>query len=100
GGAGREVARMGAAVVVNDLGTRVEGTGRDAGVAAAVVAEIVASGGRAMASAASVTDFAAVERMVAEAVDRFGSVDLLVNNAGMSTTAPIRAMAPGQVGPL
>src|SRR5262249_54958947 len=59
-----QLARMGAAVVVNDLGTTVEGTGRDAGVAAAVVAEIVASGGRAMASAASVTDFAAVERMV------------------------------------
>src|SRR5262249_32714502 len=89
-----QLARMGAAVVVNDLGTTVEGTGRDAGVADAVVAEIVASGGRAMASAASITDFAAVERMVAEAVDRFGSVDLLVNNAGMSTTAPIWEMDP------
>ena len=89
-----QLARMGAAVVVNDLGTTVEGTGRDAGVAAAVVAEIEAAGGRAMASAASVTDFAGVERMVAEAVDRFGGVDILVNNAGMSTTAPIWEMDP------
>ena len=89
-----QLARMGAAVVVNDLGTTVEGTGHDAGIAAAVVAEIEAAGGRAMASAASVTDFAGIERMVAEAVDRFGSVDVLVNNAGMSTTAPIWEMDP------
>ena len=60
----------------------------------AVVAEIEAAGGRAMASAASVTDFAGVERMVAEAVDRFGGVDVLVNNAGMSSTAPIWEMDP------
>ena len=50
-----QLARMGAAVVVNDLGTTVEGTGRDASVAAAVVAEIEAGGGRAMASGASVS---------------------------------------------
>jgi NAD(P)-dependent dehydrogenase (short-subunit alcohol dehydrogenase family) len=89
-----ELARMGASVVVNDLGTTVEGTGRDAAVAAAVVTEIESAGGRAMASAASVTDFAGVERMVAEAVDHFGSVDVLVNNAGMSSTAPIWEMDP------
>ena len=89
-----QLARMGAAVVVNDLGTTVEGTGRDAAVAAAVVAEIEAAGGRAMASAASVTDFAGVERMVADAVERFGGVDILVNNAGMSSTAPIWEMDP------
>jgi NAD(P)-dependent dehydrogenase (short-subunit alcohol dehydrogenase family) len=85
---------MGAAVVVNDLGTTVEGAGHDAGVAAAVVAEIEEAGGQAIANAASVTDFAGIERMVAEAVDRFGSVDILVNNAGMSTTAPIWEMDP------
>jgi NAD(P)-dependent dehydrogenase (short-subunit alcohol dehydrogenase family) len=89
-----QLARMGAAVVVNDLGTTVEGTGRDAGVAAAVVAEIEAAGGRAMASAVSVADFAGVEGMVAETVDRFGGVDVLINNAGMSSTAPIWEMDP------
>ena len=89
-----QLARMGAAVVVNDLGTTVEGTGHDAGVAAAVVAEIEEAGGHAIANAASVTDFAGVERMVAETVDRFGSVDVLVNNAGMSTTAPIWELDP------
>src|SRR5262245_57124815 len=85
---------MGAAVVVNDLGTTVEGTGSDAGVAATVVAEIEAAGGRAMASAASVTDFAGVEHMMAEAVERFGSVDVLVNSAGMASSAPIWEMDP------
>src|SRR5262245_18363023 len=86
---------MGAAVVVNDLGTStVEGTGHAAGVAAAVVAEIEKAGGQAIANAASVTDFTGVQDMVAEAVDRFASVDVLVNNAGMSTTAPIWEMDP------
>jgi NAD(P)-dependent dehydrogenase (short-subunit alcohol dehydrogenase family) len=85
---------MGAAVVVNDLGTAIEGTGRDASVAAAVVAEIEAAGGHAMANAASVTDFAGVERMVAETTQRFGAVDILVNNAGLSTSAPIWEMDP------
>ena len=79
-----QLARLGAAVVVNDLGTTVEGTGHDAEIAAAVVAEIEKAGGRAITNAASVTDFSAVERMVAEAVDRFGGIDVLVNNAGMS----------------
>jgi NAD(P)-dependent dehydrogenase (short-subunit alcohol dehydrogenase family) len=89
-----QLARMGAALVVNDLGSTVEGTGHDAGVAAAVVAEIETAGGQAIANAASVTDFAGVEGMVAEAVDRFGGVDVLVNNAGMSTNAPIWEMDP------
>jgi NAD(P)-dependent dehydrogenase (short-subunit alcohol dehydrogenase family) len=89
-----QLARMGAAVVVNDLGTTVEGTGRDANVAGLVVAEIEAAGGRALASGVSVTDFAGVERMVAEAVDCFGSVDVLVNNAGATASAPIWEMDP------
>jgi NAD(P)-dependent dehydrogenase (short-subunit alcohol dehydrogenase family) len=84
-----QLARMGAAVVVNDLGTAVDGTGRDASVAETVVAEIEAAGGRAMANGASVTDFPGVERMVADAIARFGAVDIVVNNAGMSWSAPI-----------
>jgi NAD(P)-dependent dehydrogenase (short-subunit alcohol dehydrogenase family) len=89
-----QLARMGAAVVVNDLGTAIDGTGRDASVASAVVAEIEAAGGRAMSSGASVTDFAGVERMVADAVDRFGGVDIVVNNAGLSSSAPIWEVDP------
>src|SRR5215472_8442223 len=85
---------MGASVVVNDLGTTIEGTGDDAGVAAGVVKEIETAGGHAITNAASVTDFAGVERMVAEAVDHFGGIDVLVNNAGMSSSAPIWEMDP------
>jgi NAD(P)-dependent dehydrogenase (short-subunit alcohol dehydrogenase family) len=85
---------MGANVVVNDLGTTLDGTGSDATVAATVAAEITAAGGCAQASTASVTDFAAVERMVSEAVDRFGSVDVLVNNAGVTCSAPIWELDP------
>jgi NAD(P)-dependent dehydrogenase (short-subunit alcohol dehydrogenase family) len=84
-----QLARMGAAVVVNDLGTTVDGTGRDASVAATVVGEIEAAGGRAMANGTSVTEFDGVERMVADAIARFGAVDIVVNNAGMSWSAPI-----------
>jgi NAD(P)-dependent dehydrogenase (short-subunit alcohol dehydrogenase family) len=89
-----QLAELGADVVVNDLGTSVDGVGRDAGPAAAVVGEIEAAGGNAMASSASVTDFAAVERMVADAVERFGGVDILVNNAGLTSGAPIWEFDP------
>jgi NAD(P)-dependent dehydrogenase (short-subunit alcohol dehydrogenase family) len=101
-GAGRGIGRatalvlaeLGAAVVVNDLGTTTDGVGHDAGPAAAVAGEIEAAGGRAMASVASVTDFAAVERMMGEAVARFGSLDILVNNAGLTSGRPIWELDP------
>ena len=87
GGLGREhalaLAARGAKVVVNDLGGARDGSGGSATAAEAVVAEIVAAGGEAMANAASVTDFAAVEAMVAEVMARWGRVDILVNNAGI-----------------
>lgn len=77
GGLGRAhalaLARHGARVVVNDLG--------DAG--AIVAEEIIAAGGNASASGADITDFAAVEEMVADVERRWGSVDLLINNAGI-----------------
>ncbi len=87
GGLGREhalaLAARGAKVVVNDLGGARDGSGGSATAAEAVVAEIEATGGEAMANAASVTDAAAVEAMVAEVMARWGRIDILVNNAGI-----------------
>ena len=87
GGLGREhalaLAKRGAKVVVNDLGGARDGSGGSATAAESVVAEILAAGGEAMANAASVTDYAAVEAMVAAAMEKWGRVDILVNNAGV-----------------
>ena len=77
-----ELARQGAAVVVNDLGTSGSGEGAASGPAQAVVAAIEAMGGRAVANGADVADFAQAEAMVRQAVDTFGGLDVLVNNAG------------------
>jgi NAD(P)-dependent dehydrogenase (short-subunit alcohol dehydrogenase family) len=87
GGLGRQhalaLAARGAKVLVNDLGGAVDGTGGTATAAQAVVDEIRAAGGEALANGASVTDFAAVEAMVQQAIDAWGRVDILVNNAGI-----------------
>ena len=87
GGLGRQhalaLAARGAKVLVNDLGGAVDGSGGSASAAQAVVDEIRAAGGQALANGASVTDFAAVQAMVAQAVDAWGRVDVLVNNAGI-----------------
>src|SRR5574337_355571 len=87
GGLGREhalaLARRGARVLVNDLGGSVHGDGASTSAAQAVVDEIRAAGGEAVANGASVTDFAAVQAMVQQAVDTWGRVDVLVNNAGI-----------------
>jgi NAD(P)-dependent dehydrogenase (short-subunit alcohol dehydrogenase family) len=87
GGLGRlhalALAARGAAVVVNDLGGTLDGSGGTPSAANAVVEEIRAAGGKAIASAASVTDFAAVQAMVQAAVGEWGRVDILVNNAGI-----------------
>jgi len=87
GGLGRQhalaLAARGAKVMVNDLGGARDGSGASATAADAVVAEIRAAGGEALANSASVTDFAAVEAMVAQAVAAWGRVDILVNNAGI-----------------
>ncbi|MFN4360182.1 MAG: SDR family oxidoreductase [Hylemonella sp.] len=87
GGLGKQhalaLARRGAKVVVNDLGGARDGSGGSASAAQAVVDEIRAAGGEAMANAASVTDFEAVQAMVQQAVDTWGRVDILVNNAGI-----------------
>ncbi|HMN20609.1 MAG TPA: SDR family NAD(P)-dependent oxidoreductase [Ottowia sp.] len=87
GGVGRlhalGLAERGARVVVNDLGGAVDGTGGSASAAQKVVDEIRARGGQAIANHASVTDLAAVQAMVQEAMDTWGRVDVLVNNAGI-----------------
>jgi NAD(P)-dependent dehydrogenase (short-subunit alcohol dehydrogenase family) len=86
GGLGRayalELARRGAKVVVNDLGGTRDGTGQG-DAASRVVDEIRAGGGTAIASGASVTDFAEVEAMVAQAKAELGGVHVLINNAGI-----------------
>ena len=90
GGLGRQhalaLAARGARVLANDLGGAVNGEvvpGAQAGAAQRVVDEIRAAGGEAIANIASVTDFAAVQAMVKQAVDAWGRVDILVNNAGI-----------------
>src|SRR5262245_25427938 len=86
-GIGRAIAELlaaeGAGVVVNDLGSAVDGTGTSASVADEVVAAIRAHGGKAVANHDSVADFAAAERLIATAAKEFGAVDVLVNNAGI-----------------
>jgi len=87
GGLGRQhalaLAARGAKVVVNDLGGTLDGTGGTPKAAQAVVDEIRAAGGEAIASGASVTDAAAVQAMVDETMKTWGRVDILVNNAGI-----------------
>ena len=86
GGLGREHALLfaaeGAAVVVNDLGVSNSGEGGSKGPAQTVVDEIQAKGGKAVANTESVSDFAAGKRMVEQAIDTFGRLDVVVNNAG------------------
>lgn len=78
-----ELGRQGAHVVVNDLGSALDGTGASTGPADEVVAEIEAAGGRAAANGADVSDFDAAEQLVAFAVETFGRLDAVVNNAGI-----------------
>ena len=77
-----EFARQGAKVVVNDLGAEIDGTGGSTGPAGEVVDAIRAMGGEAVANGADVADWAQAEGLVATAVDTFGRLDVLVNNAG------------------
>jgi NAD(P)-dependent dehydrogenase (short-subunit alcohol dehydrogenase family) len=87
GGIGRDfalaLAREGAKVVVNDIGASVQGEGRDVSRAQAVVDEIAAAGGTAVANGDSVADWDAASRIVNTAVDTYGRIDCVINNAGI-----------------
>lgn len=87
GGLGRAYALAfaaeGANVVVNDIGTSLSGEGRDTSAADAVVAQIIASGGKAIANYEDITDWEAAKRIVDAAVAAFGGLDVIVNNAGI-----------------
>ncbi|MCU1655646.1 MAG: Peroxisomal hydratase-dehydrogenase-epimerase, partial [Pseudonocardiales bacterium] len=72
-----------AKVVVNDLGASTNGSGADVSAAQAVADEINSTGGEAVASTESVTDFAQAAQIVERAVDTFGDLDIVVNNAGI-----------------
>src|ERR1700733_4326029 len=87
GGLGRAhalaLAARGAKVVVNDLGGALDGSGSALTAAERVAGEIHDAGGEAIADGASVTDYRAVEPMVAAAKSKWGRIDILVNNAGI-----------------
>lgn len=90
-GAGRGIGRChalafaaeGASVVVNDLGGEVDGSGRSSGPAGDVVEEIRSLGGQAVADASDVSTWQGAEHLIGTAIDAFGHLDVLVNNAGI-----------------
>jgi NAD(P)-dependent dehydrogenase (short-subunit alcohol dehydrogenase family) len=98
GGLGRahalQFAARGAAVVVNDLGGRLDGGGGDLSPAAAVVREIESAGGRALANGDDISTPEGAQRLVEAALAVFGRVDVLVNNAGILRDRTLHKMAP------
>lgn len=99
-GIGREIALMmaaaGARVVVNDVGTAVTGEGRDLAPAAEVVAAINARGGEAIPNTDSVAEWAGAQRMVEAAIEAFGRIDCVVNNAGILRDRIFHKMDPDE----
>lgn len=97
-GLGREYALAfaaeGACVVVNDLGGKLDGNGRDEAVAQGVVNEIVAAGGRAVANGDDIADWDGAGRLVQTAIDSFGGLHTVVNNAGILQLVPFIEESP------
>lgn len=88
------LAREGAKVVVNDLGASLGGEGTDKGPAEEVVAEIRAAGGEGAANTDSVTERAGAEQIIQTALDSFGRIDVVINNAGILRDALFHKMDP------
>ncbi|MHB2267139.1 SDR family NAD(P)-dependent oxidoreductase [Aliihoeflea sp. PC F10.4] len=97
GGIGRAIAlrlaSLGANVVVNDLGVSVAGDNVRANVADAVVAEITSSGGKAVANYASIAQPRSANDLVEQAIESFGRLDIVVNNAGIIRMGDVREMS-------
>jgi NAD(P)-dependent dehydrogenase (short-subunit alcohol dehydrogenase family) len=104
GGLGRQhallLASRGALVVINDLGGAVDGTGSDKGAAERVVDEITALGGEAVADTNSVATPEGGAGIVQTAVDAFGKVDIVINNAGILRDKAFHNMTPDLVDPV
>src|SRR5437868_15467317 len=98
GGIGRDIAlamaREGAKVVVNDIGASVAGEGKDEGPAQSVVNEIKALGGQAVANTDSVSESQSAARIVGAALEAFGRIDVVVNNAGILRDRFFHKMSP------
>lgn len=92
----RALAEAGYTVVVNDRGASTDGVGRDARPAEVVAQEIVAAGGEAIASSHDVTSFAEMGELVATTVQRFGSVDAVVTNAGFLRDRMLTSMSEAE----
>jgi NAD(P)-dependent dehydrogenase (short-subunit alcohol dehydrogenase family) len=104
GGLGRshglELAKRGALIVVNDLGSSIDGTGSGTTAAQAVVDEIKAAGGEAVANYDSVATPEGGEAIVQAAVDAFGRVDIVINNAGILRDKAFHNMTPDLLDPV
>ncbi|HEY5657614.1 MAG TPA: SDR family NAD(P)-dependent oxidoreductase, partial [Myxococcota bacterium] len=92
-----ELARRGASVVVNDLGGAVDGSGGGASMADATVAEIVEAGGKAVANCDSVATPEGGRAIVQAAIDHFGKVDILINNAGILRDKTFAKLSPEEL---
>ncbi|MGI9433029.1 MAG: SDR family NAD(P)-dependent oxidoreductase, partial [Myxococcota bacterium] len=91
-----ELARHGASIIVNDLGTEGDGSGTDEHPARDVVAEIEVAGGKAVAHFGDVADWEQSQALVQRAVDEFGDLNIMLNNAGFSRDGMLVKMEEDQ----